>query len=160
MNKKIWIALTVVVLATAAAVGIGAETRSWPRWHAHMGPWGPAWYITHQLNLNDAQKKQIGEIWQTERPHVADLVRELAAANVDLQKAGTEHNEALAQQSATRQGAVVAQLLLEKEKLRSEIYAQVLTPDQRTKADELQSRFNQHLEQFADRLQHGGPHAN
>ena len=160
MKKRIWIGLAAVTLVLTAAVAIRAETRGWRHWQGHAGPWGPAWYITHQLNLSDAQKKQIGVLWQAERPRVAAIVRDLAAANTDLQKADAENNDTAARQIVARQGTLVTQLLLEKEKLRAGIYNTVLSSQQKTKADEFQHKFNRQLDALADRLQQAGMHAN
>jgi hypothetical protein len=54
---------------------------------------------------------------------------------------------------AARQGASIAKLLIEKERLKSKIYASVLNPDQRTKADELQRRWDERLDRIANRLE-------
>jgi hypothetical protein len=50
------------------------------------------------------------------------------------------------QEIATRQGVTVAKLLVEKEHFKQKIYGTVLTPEQRTKADELQSRWHERMD--------------
>ncbi|HEY4049912.1 MAG TPA: hypothetical protein VGM27_23870, partial [Acidobacteriaceae bacterium] len=61
-------------------------------------------------------------------------------------------DEGKVQEIAGRQGATVAKLLVEKEKLRSRIYTTVLTPDQRAKADKLQERWHSRLDRIVARL--------
>ena len=155
-RRLIWLGAVVVVIA--AVVGIRAETHRWHGWHGHFGSWGPMWYAAHELNLTEAQKQQIGTIWNGERPRVAGLVRELAAENVALRDATRDKNEAGLQEIASQQGATVAKLLIEKEKICSEIYTSVLDEKQKEKADELQGRLSRRLDRLADRLEQGGPH--
>lgn len=158
--KRIWIWLSVAAVVVATVVGIRAETHSWHRWHGHMGSWGPGWYAVHELDLTEAQKKQIGTIWTGERPRVAGLVRELATQQEALRAAAKDKNEGEVQEIASQQGATVAKLLMEKERMCGEIYASVLTPDQRKKADRLQDEMSEHLKGLADRLEQGGAHEN
>jgi Spy/CpxP family protein refolding chaperone len=62
-------------------------------------------------------------------------------------------DEGKVQEIASRQGETIAKLLVEKEHFRSKIYIKVLTPEQRTKADELQSRWHDRLDHMSDKLQ-------
>ena len=67
----------VIVVAIVAACVVGGGHRGW---HGHRwGHFGPAAYLSHELNLSDAQKEQIKTMWQVERPTIARLVREVAA---------------------------------------------------------------------------------
>lgn len=158
MKKQIlvWSTVALVVLA----VGITIARADGPMrhgWHHHHGPLG---YIAHELNLSDTQKSQIKSIWQGEKPAVASLVRELAAENKEMDAATVQGNfdENKVQPIADRQAATVAKLLVEKEKLRAQIYSTVLNPEQRSKADKLQERWHSRLDWIADRIEHGkGP---
>jgi hypothetical protein len=49
------------------------------------------------------------------------------------------------QEIATRQGTTVARFLVEQQHFKAKIYSTVLNPGQRTKADELQSRWHERL---------------
>jgi Spy/CpxP family protein refolding chaperone len=104
-------------------------------------------FVAHALDLNDAQQKQIHSIWQTEKPAVSGLVQELAAESKEMDAATAKGNldEGKVQEIAARQGATIAKLLVEKEHFKSKIYTTVLTPEQRTKADELQSRWHERM---------------
>ena len=158
--KRKWVWLSALLVLVVAVVAIQGETRGWHRWAGHHGPWGPGWYVAHELNLTDTQKKQIGAIWDRERPRVAGLVRELANEQANLRSATREKNDGKAQEIATQQGATLAKLLMEKQRMCGEIYASVLNPDQRKKADSLQDKVSERLKGLADRLDRGGAHEN
>jgi Spy/CpxP family protein refolding chaperone len=86
-------------------------------------------------------------MWQMERPAMLSLLHEFAAESKEMDEATAKGNldEGKVQEIATRQGTTVARFLVEKEHFRAKIYAAVLTPEQRTKADELQSRWHERL---------------
>ncbi len=56
---------------------------------------------------------------------------------------------------AARQGETIAKLLVEKERLKSNIYVSVLNSEQRTKADELQKAWHSRLDRLAARIGSG-----
>ena len=155
MRKIVWATLGAALIA----VGITAawtQTRTWrgghgPFWCDH----GPMGYIAHELGLSDTQKSQIKTIWESERPNISELVREFASEQREMdaltfQDGATD--EGRIQDITARQGATLAKLFAEKEKLTGKIYSQVLNPAQRTKADELRKHWSSHLEHVADRI--------
>jgi Spy/CpxP family protein refolding chaperone len=152
--KRIIIWSCAALLVVVAGVVIArADARGWHgcsghRWGHHFGPMG---YVAHELKLSDTQRQQVESMWQTEKPAISGLVHELAAESKEMDAATAQGNldEAKVQEIAGRQGATVAKLSVEKEHFKSKIYATVLNPEQRTKADELQSRWH-------DRLDHMG----
>lgn len=115
-------------------------------------------FVAHRLDLTDNQKSQIKTIWEGERPNVAELVHELASEQKEMD-ALTFHDggpdDAKIQDITARQGATLAKLLAEKEKITGRIYSQVLTPAQRMKADELLKSWSSHLDRVADRIGNG-----
>jgi Spy/CpxP family protein refolding chaperone len=154
----IWssVALLLVVVSIVVARADG------PRWHGWgsrgWGHHGPLGYVAHELNLSDAQRSQIKSMWLTERPTVASLVQELASEGKEMDSATAQGNldESKVQPIAARQGETIAKLLVEKERLKSRIYTTVLTPEQRTKADELQKTWHSRLDHLAARIGTGG----
>jgi Spy/CpxP family protein refolding chaperone len=152
--KRIIIWSCAALLVVVAGVVIArADARGWHgcsghKWGHHFGPMG---YVAHELKLSDTQRQQVESMWQTEKPAISGLVHELAAESKEMDAATAQGNldEAKVQEIAGRQGATVAKLSVEKEHFKSKIYATVLNPEQRTKADELQSRWH-------DRLDHMG----
>lgn len=153
--KKVLIWSSVALVLTVAGITFArAERRSWHRWcHGGWG-YGPLGYIAHELNLNATQKSQIKSIWQAERSTIASLVHEFSAESEEMNAATAQGNmdESKVQEIAERQGATVAKLLVERERLKSKIYTTVLTAEQRSKADELQARWHSQLDQIADKL--------
>ena len=147
--KRITIWSCVALLVVVAGVAIArADVRGWHGCFGHRGGrFGPMGYVAHELKLNDAQSEQIRSMWQTEKPAILGLVHELAVESkeMDAATAKGDLDESKVQEIATRQGSTVARFLVEKEHFKAKIYAAVLTPEQRTKADELQSRWHERL---------------
>jgi Spy/CpxP family protein refolding chaperone len=79
-------------------------------------------------------------------------VYEFSVENKEMDAATSQGNldESKVQEIADRQGETVSKLLVERERLKSKIYANVLTPEQRTKADKLQARWHSRLDRIAD----------
>jgi Spy/CpxP family protein refolding chaperone len=147
----IWSCAALLVIVAGVAIA-RADVRGWHGCFGHgRGRFGPMGFVAHALNLNDAQRKQIGSMWQTEKPAVHGLVQELATESKEMDAATAEGNldEGKVQEIAARQGATIAKLLVEKEHFKSKVYTAVLNPEQRTKADALQARWH-------DRLDHIG----
>lgn len=154
-RRIVWTTLGVALIAVGITAA-WAQTRTWrggqgPFWFHH----GPMGYIAHELDLSDTQKSQIKSIWEGERPNISELVREFASEQKEMDALTFQDgaaDEGRMQDITTRQGATLAKLLAEKEKITGRIYSQVLNPAQRTKADELRKRFSSHLEHAADRI--------
>lgn len=154
MNKKrivVWSGVAVLVVVAGLAIA-RADMRGWHegRFGHHWGHFGPMGYIAHKLDLNDAQRKQIQSMWQTEKPAISGLVQEFSAESKEMDAATAEGNvqESKVQEIASRQGATIARLLVEKEHFKAKIYTTVLTPEQRAKADELQARWHERMSHF------------
>ena len=153
--KRIVIWSCAALLVVVAGVAIArADVRGWHgcighKWGHHFGPMG---FVAHELKLDDAQRKQIQSMWQTEKPAVHGLVHELAAESKEMDAATAKGNldESKVQEIAARQGTTIAKLLVEKEHFKSKIYATVLNPEQRTKADELQARWHERMDHIGN----------
>jgi Spy/CpxP family protein refolding chaperone len=147
----LWSSVFIVLVAAGIALA-RANSFMRHRWGHYGGPLG---YVGRELDLSATQKSQIRSIWQGEKPTVAALVRELNAESKEMDQAtaGGNLDEGKVQEIAGRQGSTVAKLLVEKEKLTSQIYTNVLNADQRTKADRLQERWHSRLDRLAARLE-------
>jgi len=148
--KRVAIASLAALLVIATGVAIaGADMHGWRGCSGHRwGHFGPMAYVAHELKLTNGQKQQIHALWETEHPAISGMVREFAAESKEMDQTNMNGNidENKAQEIAAHQGAALAKLLVEKEHFESKIYTTVLTPEQRTKADELQSRWHEHLD--------------
>jgi Spy/CpxP family protein refolding chaperone len=143
----IWTCAVVLVLATGVAIA-RASVGGWQGHYGHRwGHLGPMGYVVHELNLSNAQQQQIHSLWHAERPAVSGLIQEFAAENKEMDQATANGNfdEGRVQEVAARQGTTVSKLLVEKEHFTTKVYTSVLSPEQRTKADKLQSRWHERL---------------
>jgi Spy/CpxP family protein refolding chaperone len=155
MRRIVWIAL-------GAALLVGGITAAWTQTRTWRGVHGPFWchhgpmgYVAYELNLSDTQKSQIKTIWEGERPNISELVRDCASEQKEMDAftfQSSAPEDPKIQDIMARQGAALAKLFAEKEKLMGGIYSQVLNPVQRTKADELRKHWSSFLDHIADRI--------
>jgi Spy/CpxP family protein refolding chaperone len=140
--------LTTFVVVRAEARG--RDSRCHSRWnHARRVS-----FLAHELKLSDAQKSQILELWRAERPIIAAQIRDLLAENKEMNAVSGKDSPdpSEVQKIADREASTIATILVEKARLQSKINSTVLNPDQRTKADELQKKWESRLDRFADRF--------
>lgn len=148
-----------VLLITAGAIGI-ARADHFPErygWCMRGDPGGfPLMFLARKLDLTDAQQAQVKTIWAGERPAVLLLVHQLVNQCDSLSAATTDgaFDEAKARAAADQQAATLAQLLVERQRMISKIYNEVLTPEQRIKADQLREHMHGRVEGFLDRMEH------
>ena len=84
--------------------------------------------------------------WPTVKPSLqklADGQKQMFAATQN-----GAYDEAKVRTIAEEQSQTIADLLVEKERFISQVYANVLTPEQRTKADAMRQKWSQHLQKF------------
>jgi protein CpxP len=112
-------------------------------------------HMTKELNLTDAQQTQIKGIMAEEKSKIGPLRQQLRQ-NEQAQNANINgtFNETQARAFAGKQAQLMTDLMVEKQRTRSQIFA-VLTPEQRQKAQQLmqerqqrkQERMKKHSEQ-------------
>ncbi len=108
-----------------------------------------------ELNLTDAQKTQIKTIMQSQRTAVRPLMQQLTQNRIDTinATAGGAFDQAKVQALATQRAQIMAQLEVQKAQIHSQIYNQVLTSDQKAKADQLRqtklTRLNARLQRMS-----------
>lgn len=100
------------------------------------------------LGLSDEQEAQIKAILEAEKPKVQPLIAELAANRKALQQAtdNGSFDETQVKAIADKQGETLAALIVEKERVKTQIYA-VLTPEQRAKAEQFRTRIEERVKQ-------------
>ena len=159
MKTKLWgvaVALLALVLCGTAMLSYAQQndenggTAAWAgHRHEHMAK------LAKELNLTDAQKQQIKTMMQTQRTTMRPLFQQMAQNRLAMLNAtaGGAFDQAKVQAIANRQAQLMSQLALQKQSLRSQIYNQVLTADQKAKADQLRqnqiARINQRLEKLS-----------
>jgi len=95
-------------------------------------------HLWKELHVTDAQKTQIRAIISEERAKMKPLLEQLKAGRNELKalrESGT-FDEAKVRSIAKGQADTIIELIVIKERMKSKVYA-VLTPEQRTKAQEL-----------------------
>jgi Spy/CpxP family protein refolding chaperone len=144
----IW-SFAAIVLAVAGVAIARANVWGWNGYLGHRwGHFRAMGFVARELNLSHEQKQQIRSMWQTERPAVSGLLQEFAAESKEMDQATVNANldESKVEEIARRQGETLTRLLVEKEHFKAKIYTTVLNPEQRTKADALQSHWHERLD--------------
>ncbi len=95
--------------------------------------------IERQLQITDPQREQIKAILKKEKPTIVSLAERVEEENQELQSEAT-FDEAHVRQFAQQHEATQEDILVEREKVRSEILA-VLTPGQRQKHSSCAARY-------------------
>ena len=141
---------SIILVAILMAVAAGLATSAFAQ-HRHMG-FGrhDGWMLkrmTKQLNLTEAQQTQIKGIMAGEKTKIKPLMQQLRQ-NEQAENANTNgtFDESQARAFAGKQAQLTADLIVEKERMRSQVYA-VLTPEQRQKAQQLMQERQQHRQE-------------
>ncbi len=143
MKKRILIGLGI------AALVVGGTVYAANRQGAFHGRFGQRLmaHIARRLDLTDAQQAQIKSIIQDERQKAAPLLVQAASNRAKLREAttGGKFDEAQVRPLANQQAQTLAELIVTRERVKSRIYTEVLTPEQRTKADQLLEDMHKHF---------------
>ena len=112
--------------------------------------------IEHRLNITDAQREQAKAILAAEKAALQQLHTTLAAEHAEMiAVSATTFDEARTRAIAARYADANTQAVVEREKLRTELFA-ILTPAQQQKVQQLRTRFadglDARLETLGDRL--------
>jgi len=147
MNRKSIVALIAALFL--AVLGVTALAQE----NLHHGATGRAHFrgarfgqrMATELGLTDPQKTQIKQLLQSEKTTVQPLREQLRSEHQQMLAAtkGGAFDEAQVRTLANQQAQTQANLIVEREKMKAEIY-KLLTPDQRAKADQLQAQRAQH----------------
>lgn len=146
--KKLIVAILSVVLVAMGAMFIfaqdGAATKDGKRGkRGHFGKGGGG-MMFRGLDLTEEQKTQMKAIRQASKETMKPIREQMKANRQKLQtlsESGT-FDEAQVQAIAAQQGTLSAQMIVEREKVKSQIF-NLLTPEQKTKAAEMKAQFQQ-----------------
>lgn len=154
--RSVAIALLALVMCGAATLSYAQESNqnegaaAWSgHRHGHMG------YLAKQLDLTDAQKAQVKTMVQAQRATLRPLLQQMAQDRLAMLNATASgaFDQAKVTALANQQAQIIAQLAVQKAQLHSQIYNQVLTADQKAKADQLRqnqvTRINEHLQKLS-----------
>ncbi len=113
--------------------------------HRHWGRHGHH-HLWKKLNLTDEQKKEMFSIRLEERAKMTPLVQKLKAGRDQLCALPKgQFDEAKVRAIAKGQADIRTELIVEKQRMQSRIYA-VLTPEQRTKVEQMREKWKSHHE--------------
>lgn len=103
----------------------------------------PLAHIAQALNLTDSQKQQARTIFQQARQSAQPIRQELKQNREALASAAKNgQNEADIQKLSTEQGRLLGHLVAIRTEASAKFY-QMLTPEQRAKADQMHEQFRQ-----------------
>ena len=154
--KKLAAAFLAIALVAIGTIFVFAQKTDGDKGHKrgfghHRGGFGR---LAKQLNLSDAQKVQIKQIREAGKAKVQPLRENMKSIHQQMNAATADgkFDEAQVQSLATQQADIMAQLTVEKERTKSQIYA-ILTPEQQTQAKALKEQMK---ERFKNRRQNRG----
>lgn len=138
-------------LSIGAAVLLGVAALFAQGMHGHGGPMGfnfdrTLLFYTEKLDLSTAQQDQLKAIWEKEKPTIQPLMQQMHqnhAAMKTLETTGT-FDEAKTRAVATQNAQTMIELQVQHARIKSEMM-QVLTADQRTKLQQLESEHGGHM---------------
>lgn len=150
--------LKIVVATTAIlVVGIAVAVAQGPMHHHGFGPENHMLgFLTHELDLTEAQQAQVKDIFAKEKPTIGPLMMQKGQLHQQLMQeaiSGT-FNPAKVQGLAAQQGQLETALAVEHAKIASQIF-NILTPDQKTKAQELLQKHQQRMQEHMQHMQQG-----
>ncbi len=144
--KKLVTAFIAVALVTIGTIFIFAQKGEGKKFGRGFGHRRGFERLSKKLNLSDAQKEQVKQILETSKTKVQPLMenmksihQQLAAATADGQ-----FDEAQVQALANQQADIMAQMIVEKERTKSQIFA-LLTPEQQAQAKQLKEQMKEKL---------------
>lgn len=158
--KKLTAIILTVVLTAMGAMMIFAQTdnntegnkefgkRSYHGKRGMRGHRGGKEMMLRGLDLTDEQKAQVRQIMQTSRENTKSVREQMKANRQQLEAVSENGNfdQAQVQALAAQQGNLHAQMIVEKERVKSQIY-QILTPEQKAKAAEMKANFKQKMQE-------------
>ena len=151
MHKK-----SIILAAILMALAAGMATTAFAQ-HRGMGfGRNNGWMLKHmtrQLNLTEAQQTQIKGIMSEEKTKIKPMMQQLRQ-NQQAEDANINgsFDENQARAFANKQAQLMTDLIVEKERMRSQVYA-VLTPEQRQKALQLMQERQQHRQERMSKKQ-------
>jgi Spy/CpxP family protein refolding chaperone len=138
--KKLLVGLSIVLVAAVWMIGwslffnsIALADEGGHRGHHHC--------LFNKLNLTDDQKKEMFTIRLDERAKIKPMFQKLKEGRNELRSLPKgQFDEAKVRSIAKRQSDIIADIIVEKARMKSRMYA-VLTPEQRTRAEQMHDKW-------------------
>lgn len=164
-NRYLKLALALALLTSSAVIGIAQTSQRDGGQDMGIGGFGMEGhhhlmgFLVKELQLTEAQQVQIRTMWKAEKEIMKPLMAKLEANRKQMIELTANGNfpEAKVRELANQNAPILAQMIVEKEKLKSQVYNQVLTPEQRTKADAMRARHEDHIDRALQHLTESNP---
>lgn len=146
--KKIIFGIAAAVILIAGSVFVIAQRSSGKGGHGFgHGPDGHRGGIEmalRGLDLTDEQKVKVKEITEAAKTTVGPLMEQTRANHDKIRSLGTDgkFDQAQIEALAAEQGNLTAKMIVEKEKVKAQIFA-LLTDDQKAKAAAMHTKFEE-----------------
>jgi protein CpxP len=145
---------TISILAATAVLLIGGAFVVAQRimHRGGFGHGGPAAMVFRQLNLTDDQKAKVKEILEANKGTIQPIREAMKANHEKLAALKGNFDEAQVSAIAKEQGDLTAQMIVARQRVKSQIFA-ILTDDQKAKAAQLHETMRQ---RFQNRMKSWG----
>ncbi|MCM3871607.1 MAG: Spy/CpxP family protein refolding chaperone [Pyrinomonadaceae bacterium] len=152
MRNRIFVLASVMALiigATIFAMGQGGALKAHFQHRGDGPPHSPGPemidHIARELNLTEAQRAQVKTLMVAAHATVAPLQEKIGDVRkqLELATANGQFDEAQVRSLANQQAQLMAETIVEHERMKSKVYS-LLTPEQRTKAEEMLKRHHGH----------------
>ena len=150
--KKVTVAILSIILVAMGALFIFAQTAEKPEGKRGFGKRGFGKHGGHAmmfrgLDLTEEQKVQMKQIRQASKEKIKPIREQMKANRQKLAELSAGNfDQVQVQAIATQQGSLTAQLIVERESIKSQIL-KVLTPEQKAKAAEMQAQRKQRMQE-------------
>jgi periplasmic protein CpxP/Spy len=153
MRNRIFVLTSIVALIVGATIFALGQRDAVMAHFQHPGAgsghsFGPEMvdHIAQELNLTEAQKTQVKTLLEAGQATVAPLQQKMEDVHkqLELATANGQFDEAQVRALATQQAQLMAETIVEHERMKSKIF-NILTPEQRTKAEEMHKRHRKHF---------------
>lgn len=148
--KKLIIGFTVFALVAIGTIfafaqkSDGGGKRHGRGFGGHRGGFG----LLAKLNLTDAQKEQVKQIAEASRAKIKPLMESMRTNHQKMETltANGQFDEAQVQAVAQEQAAISAQLIVEKERTKAQMF-QILTAEQKTQAAQMKEQMKEKMKE-------------
>ena len=144
--KKFTAAFMAIALITVGTIFVFAQQSEggngkFKRGFGHLGGFGR---LAKKLNLTDAQKEQVKQIMEASKAKIQPLKENMKSIHQQMESATADgkFDEAQVQALATQQANIMAQMIVEKERIKSQFFA-ILTPEQQAQAKQLKQQMKE-----------------
>jgi Spy/CpxP family protein refolding chaperone len=142
MKRKISVIASIAVMVVTAAIfGLAQTHQAQGERMRSPSPEDMIEHISRELNLTDAQKAQAKTLMESQRAAGEERAAKLdeIRKQIDAATANGQFDEAVVRPLASQQAQLMADEMVDHLRMHSQMYA-LLTPEQRTKADQMMKR--------------------